>query len=164
MDSPPRWPAWLALAVVCAATSSAGCGGPLQAGPAFCGGYPPPAAPGQWQSSRVSYGPGGRLVYASDAEGNRIPDFSYAGYRHGEVTIPVVPVVMRLAPTAGDQTARIQAALDQIAARPADRRGIRGALLLAPGSYDIQGTVRVRESGVCWATIRTSGPGSFWEP
>jgi len=123
--------------------------------PAFCGGYPAAAGAGQWQSSRVYYA-SGRLTYATDSEQNRIPDYSYAGYRYGEAPIPVVPGVARLAPAAGDNTARIQQALDQVAARAPDVNGIRGALVLEPGAYEIRGTVRVNASGV---VLRGSGDG-----
>ena len=54
--------------------------------PAFCGIYPQAAGAGSWQSTRVFY-TSGRLTYASDARQNRIPDFSYAGYRYGEQPI-----------------------------------------------------------------------------
>jgi hypothetical protein len=109
---------------------------------------------GDWSSARVSYGSDGKLKYISDAEKNRIVDFSYAGYRYGEVDPPNVAVVSTLGPTSGDQTARIQKALDDVGARTPDANGFRGALLLKPGLYEIQGTVRIRQSGV---VLRGSG-------
>lgn len=63
----------------------------------------------------------------------------------------------RIGPADGDDTARIQAALDEVAARPLDGHGHRGALVLAPGVYEIAGTVRVRASGV---VLRGSGAGA----
>jgi hypothetical protein len=125
----------------------------------------PPALPsfcktlsktGDWVSTRVSYGSDGKLKYTADGEKNRIVDFSYAGYRYGEVDLPQVAEVATLAPTSGDQTARIQKALDEVGARTPDANGFRGALLLAPGHYEINGTVRVRQSGV---VLRGSGDG-----
>jgi Ricin-type beta-trefoil lectin domain-like len=123
--------------------------------PAFCSGYPPAPASGQWQSSRVFYS-SGRLTYATDSEGNRIPDYSYAGYRYGQGSIPSIPQVMTLSPASGDNTARIQAALDQVGARTPDANGIRGALVLAPGVYEIRGTLRINRSGV---VLRGDGDG-----
>jgi hypothetical protein len=123
--------------------------------PAFCGIYPQAAGAGSWQSTRVFY-TSGRLTYASDARQNRIPDYSYAGYRYGEQPIPDVAEVMRLGPAAGDNTARIQQALDQLASRAPDANGRRGALVLAPGRYEIAGTVRVRADGI---VLRGSGNG-----
>jgi hypothetical protein len=123
--------------------------------PAYCGSYPAAAGPGQWQSARASY-VSGRLAYASDAEQNRIPDYSYAGYRYGEQPVPNVPEVARLGPAPGDNTARIQQALDQVGARTPDAAGIRGALALEPGLYEIQGVLRINRSGV---VLRGSGDG-----
>jgi hypothetical protein len=124
--------------------------------PAFCRSYPPAAAAGQWQSAHVRYS-GGLLTYPADGEQNRIPDFSYAGYKYGEAALPSVPDVMRLSPAPGDNTARIQAALDAVGARPLDGQGLRGALVLAPGRYEIAGTLRVNQPGV---VLRGSGHGA----
>jgi regulation of enolase protein 1 (concanavalin A-like superfamily) len=120
--------------------------------PAFCGRYPQTDG---WQSSKVWYS-NGRLTYSTDAN-NRIPDYSYAGYRYGEKALPNVPVVTTLSPTSGDQTARIQAALDAIGGRAPDANGHRGTLQLQPGRYEIYGTLRVRQSGV---VLRGSGRGT----
>src|SRR5262249_49952829 len=124
--------------------------------PAFCDTYPQLPGVGQWQSSRVVFS-GDRLTYPADAGGNRIPDFSYAGYHYGQVSLPSVAELLRLTPGPGDNTALIQQALDQVGARPPDSRGIRGALVLAPGVYEIQGTVKIDKSGV---VLRGSGNGS----
>ena len=146
-----RAPLMMAVLVAAAAVG----GGQAAELPSFCGAYPPAPAPGQWQSSRVFYS-GGRLTYAVDAAGNRIPDYSYAGYKYSEAALPNVPEVLRLSPAAGDNTARIQQALDQVGARTPDANGIRGALVLSPGTYEIRGTVRVNRSGV---VLRGAGDG-----
>ncbi|MCB9082576.1 MAG: T9SS type A sorting domain-containing protein [Lewinellaceae bacterium] len=98
----------------------------------------------------------GCLRYVADQEGNYIADFSMAGYRNGEVPLPVIPVVMTIGPVTGDNTAHLQTALDQVGAMPPDANGFRGALLLEPGIYDVSGTVTIRESGV---VLRGSGNG-----
>jgi hypothetical protein len=71
------------------------------------------------------------LRYAADPRGNRIMDFSHAGYRGGGVALPVVPVVRRLGASAGDTTALIQAALDEVSRGPIgagiSRRGVVAA-------------------------------------
>ena len=41
-----------------------------------------------------SVGPGGKLVYAADERGNRIPDFSNCGYAGADRDIPDVPAVV----------------------------------------------------------------------
>ena len=66
-------------------------------------------------------------------------------------------VVATLTPVSGDNTERIQEALDRIGRRTPDADGHRGALRLAPGRYDIRGTLRIRHSGV---VLRGSGDGS----
>ncbi len=102
-----------------------------------------------WESAMVYKNPGtGRLVYAVDSAGNRIPDFSYAGYRNGGITPPIVPAIRTLGPMAGDNTVRIQAELDVLAALIPDANGMRGALLLTAGRYEVQGTLRITKGGI----------------
>ena len=145
------------LAVVVPAVLFGACAAVAQTTiPSFCNSYPQTPGAGQWQSSRVFYS-GGRLSYASDGGQNRIPDYSYAGYRYGAAAIPSVPEVSRLSATTGDQTARIQAALDQVGARTPDANGIRGALVLNAGTYQVNGVIRVNQSGV---VLRGSGDGT----
>ena len=43
--------------------------------------FPPPVTPGK----------DGRLAYEALAPGDRVPDYSHAGYRGGGVALPVVP-------------------------------------------------------------------------
>lgn len=75
-------------------------------------------------------------------------DFSHAGYRGGGVAPPVPPVVIRVQPGEGDDTARILAALDQAARAPSDPEGRRGAVLLEPGEFQVEGQVRLDVGGV----------------
>src|SRR3954471_8568228 len=102
----------------------------------------------------ASFGPDGKLVYASDAKGNRIMDFSSAGYRQGGVALPNVPVAATLSPTGLDDTAAIQAAIDAVSLLPQDASGARGAVLLNPGTYNISSTININASGV---VLRGSG-------
>ncbi|GAA3216126.1 hypothetical protein [Nonomuraea helvata] len=111
-----------------------------------------PAYADSWRSTLV-HRERGRLVYAEDAEHNRVPDFSHAGYRNGERPLPHLPVVRTIRPIEGDNTAHIQAALDEIAALPEHGRG---ALLLLPGRYPVSGTIYVRSSRT---VLRGSGDG-----
>jgi hypothetical protein len=101
----------------------------------------------------------GHLVYGTDAERNRIPDFSTAGYEEGDAPIPDVPVKMRVEALGDnareqDATARIQSAIEAMSHLPLDEHGIRGALLLGPGTYRIAGTINLDVSGV---VLRGSG-------
>lgn len=105
----------------------------------------------------VHSGEDGRLVYTPDYLGNRIPDFSMVGYRNG-MDIPYVPVRLELQPQQGDDTQRIQAAIDAVSAMPLDEHGFRGAVLLKRGVYEIGGTLFIRASGV---VLRGEGQGDF---
>ncbi|MBE9002084.1 LysM peptidoglycan-binding domain-containing protein [Nostoc sp. LEGE 12447] len=129
----------------------------LQTGQEICipnGSLPPT---GEWQSKRVFFGSNGKLTYTSDKEQNRIPDYSYAGYRYGEIELPNVPEVLSISPIAGDNTAHIQKALDAVSTRQPDGNGFRGALVLKPGVYELRSTIQIKASGV---VLRGSGDGS----
>ena len=98
----------------------------------------------------------GKLTYAIDQQGDRVPDYSFAGYMAGEAEIPTAPVRVRVTPIDGDNTARIQAAIDYVASLPADEHGIRGAVLLEKGKHEIAGALKIRSAGV---VLRGSGAG-----
>jgi hypothetical protein len=133
--------AWFALPVLSVALAAAGTG----AGPG-------PQARSQW----VYPGPDGKLVYKTTPAGDRIMDFSHAGYMGGGVKLPSVPVKQTVKPSGGDDTATIQAALDAVAKLP-PKDGFRGAVLLAPGTFTCSGTVKISASGV---VLRGSGSGA----
>ncbi len=99
---------------------------------------------------------GGHLVYTPDEKGDRIPDFSYAGYKNGDIPLPDVQARVTVPLRGGDATFRVQAALDYVGSLPADARGIRGAVLLEKGTYEIDGQLLIRHSGVI---LRGSGMG-----
>ena len=107
--------------------------------------YPTGAGP-----AGVSLGADGKLVYAYDAAGDTVPDFSNAGYRGGGVKIPTVAVMTTLAPVAGetDASGRIQAAIDALARMPLGADGFRGALLLRKGVYPLQKGLTIQQSGI----------------
>src|ERR1019366_2598448 len=68
-------------------------------------------------SEWVHPGPDGRLVYKTTAAGDRIMDFSTAGYMGGGVALPTVPVKRTVQPSGGaDDTAVIQTAIDAVSA------------------------------------------------
>ena len=103
------------------------------------------------------YDESGTLLYKPlDARGDRIMDFSSAGYLGGGVALPEVPAVMTIGPSGGDDSAAIQAALDAVAQRPLDSKGLRGALLLKAGKYTATKTITITASGV---VLRGSGAG-----
>jgi hypothetical protein len=108
-----------------------------------------------WNSALVRVDSVGRLSYvAANTNGDRIADFSNAGYRGGGIATPTVPVVKTLDPvTSSDDTARIQAALDAVGALPLQADGYRGALRLNAGVYFVTGTLRITKSGVVLAGV-----------
>jgi len=99
---------------------------------------------------------GGLLEYAPDAEGNRVPDFSFAGYGGGGVPLPRLPSRVVVSPAVGDSGARIQAAIDYVAKLQPDAQGFRGAVQLESGRYELAGSVEIKTSGV---VLRGSGSG-----
>ncbi len=111
----------------------------------------------QWQSNIIYSGSDGKLVYKTDNAGNRIPDFSYAGYRNSNVPIPYIAVVDSVSPVAGDNTSNIQNAINRVASRSLDANGFRGALLIKAGKYRFSGILNLNASGV---VLRGVGEGS----
>jgi hypothetical protein len=107
-------------------------------------------------SEWVRSGPDGRLTYKTLPTGDRIMDFSSAGYRGGGVALPVVPVKQTVKPTGVDDAAAIQSALDAVAKLPMVD-GFRGAVLLAPGDFQCSRTLTLNASGV---VLRGSGSGT----
>ena len=88
------------------------------------------------------------MKYRHDRKGNRIPDFSYAGYRGGGVALPHVRTERTVRPQPGDDTRRIQDAIDEVSRLPLDADGFRGAVLLERGRYQIRDNLVIRNSGV----------------
>jgi hypothetical protein len=105
-------------------------------------------------SEWVHPGPDGKLIYKTTATGDRIMDFSTAGYHGGGVALPTVPVIKTIRPSRQtDDTALIQGALNELAKLPI-KDGVRGALLLAPGVYPCSNTIVIPASGI---VLRGSG-------
>lgn len=99
--------------------------------------------------------PNSALIYHTDQFGAYILDFSYAGYMHGSTAIPDVPAVFYIEPGGTmDDGSIIQYAIDQLSSMPVDRNGIRGAILLAEGTFLIPGNLKINTSGII---LRGSG-------
>jgi hypothetical protein len=107
------------------------------------------SAKSQW----VYLNAGNKLQYKTTERGDRIMDFSYAGYMGGGVAIPAAPVKITISPSAGDNSIAIQQAIDQVAAMKLVN-GIRGAVLLKPGTYNCEKPITITASGV---VLRGSG-------
>ena len=96
----------------------------------------------------IALGADGKLTYATDSQGNRIPDFSHCGYAGGDRMIPDAPVRVVVATGQGDSTERIQKAIDYVASLPLDNNGLRGAVLLLKGRHEVFGSLRLASSGI----------------
>ena len=108
-------------------------------------------------SRLVHPGPDGKLVYdAYSDKGDRIPDFSNCGYKGGGVELPKAEVRATVDPVDGDDAANIQAAIDKVSKLPVGRDGLRGAVLLKKGKYEIADSVTIAASGV---VLRGEGQG-----
>ena len=90
----------------------------------------------------------GRMAYTPDAQGNRVPDFSFAGYMAGERAIPMAAVKVLVPVKAGDATVRIQSAINYVSKLPIGKDGLRGAVLLSAGVHEVSGTLTIPASGV----------------
>ena len=97
----------------------------------------------------------GKLTYKTLEGGDKIMDFSYAGYMGGGVSIPLVPVTITLSPSAGDNSVAIQKAIDDVSQMKMIN-GFRGAVLLKAGTYDCEKPLTINASGV---VLRGSGSG-----
>lgn len=97
---------------------------------------------------------GERLVYETDSFGNRLLDYSSCGYRNSAQPLPSVPGAVFVPWAEGDQSARIQKAIDYVSSLPADAEGRRGAVLLDKGTFTVATPLRITTSGV---TLRGSG-------
>ena len=76
-------------------------------------------------------------------------DFSYVGYQQSEKEIPDADVVVFVKWKEGDQSARIQKAIDFVSARKMDKKtGLRGAVLLDKGVFELSQPLRIQTSGV----------------
>jgi hypothetical protein len=114
------------------------------------------------QQSELVFLENGKLSYTPFAmEGqtnkvNTVPDFSYAGYMGGGVSLPTdIPIRATVTTEAGDDTKRIQDAIDAVSAL-ALIDGFRGAVLIKAGNYSINQPLEIRTSGVI---LRGEGQG-----
>lgn len=91
----------------------------------------------------------GHVIYNADSvSGDKVPDFSYCGYKASEQDIPVVAIKAVVPLVKGDATATIQAAINRVAAMPLDKDGFRGAVLLQKGTYAVEGQLKITTSGI----------------
>jgi len=100
-----------------------------------------------WQSNLMKLS-NSRLTYLPDGKGNIIPDFSAVGYHQGNKAIPEVKVVKELSPRGVNDQQQIQDAINELAKMPINKDGIRGAILLKKGTYEIPGSINITANGI----------------
>ena len=105
--------------------------------------FSPSHAANRW----INMDAAGKLMYGHTPNGDRIADFSSAGYHGGGIALPKVPEKLIVKPSGADDTAAIQAAIDKLGNMPLIG-GSRGAVALTAGTYKIGGTLRFAISGV----------------
>ncbi|MFL9483487.1 hypothetical protein ACI6Q2_11975 [Chitinophagaceae bacterium LWZ2-11] len=99
----------------------------------------------------------GRLAYKTLPTGDRIMDFSQAGYMGGGIVLPTPNVTGTLKPLQGDNTDAIQQAIDEVSKKELIK-GVRGVVLLAPGIFNCDRPITISATGV---VLRGSGPDSI---
>ncbi|WP_455585583.1 DUF6298 domain-containing protein [Bacteroides sp.] len=90
----------------------------------------------------------GKIIYSTDEKGNRILDYSYCGYRNSERDIPDVKNVVFVSWRQGDNSKRIQKAIDYVSSLVPDAEGFRGTVLLDKGTFMIEDGLCIAASGV----------------
>lgn len=114
-------------------------------------------------SSYAYYGEVGRLIQPLDELGNRVADFSAAGYKYGDQSLPDADLlfspgqIVTVAPGAGDDTTRMQNAIDQVSSLPLMSNGFRGMVQLTAGEFQTNSNLEIMASGV---VLRGVGDGS----
>jgi hypothetical protein len=104
------------------------------------------AATSEW----IRPGADGKLVYKTTPAGDRIMDFSFAGYMGGGVALPKIPVLQTIRPSGGDDDSdQIQTAIDAVSAMPM-KDGFRGAVRLAPGLIRARRPSRWPPAALCF--------------
>lgn len=94
------------------------------------------------------------VVVPSEAQSFPL-DYSQVGYKQSARPVPAAPVAIYVDWQSGDQSARIQAAIDELARRKVDKKtGLRGAILLGKGTFELSEPLRINANGI---VLRGSG-------
>lgn len=76
-------------------------------------------------------------------------DYSFCGYLQSEQPLPAAKVAVVVTPGEGDQSQRIQRAINYVSSLKVDKKtGLRGAVLLQAGTYELSAPLRISTSGV----------------
>ena len=84
-------------------------------------------------------------------------DYSTCGYRASESKIPDVRNVVYVQCKSGDNSQRIQKAIDYVASLPIGRDGFRGSVLLGKGEFQIDEPLWIKVSGIVLRGVDEKG-------
>lgn len=96
----------------------------------------------------------GKITYLPDERGNRMLDYSVCGYKGSDSPIPNVGNVVFVSAKPGDNSKRLQRAIDYVASLPEDANGFRGAVLIGTGEFELSTPLKISVSGI---VLRGSG-------
>lgn len=88
-----------------------------------------------------------KLIYIPDSLGNMIPDYSFCGYRNGDLKFPVPEIKAFVKWSDGDMTTTIQSAIDYVSSLPL-KNGLRGTIVIDTGIFKVNGQLKISSSGV----------------
>ena len=74
--------------------------------------------------------------------------FDSVGYAAGRDALPRVASIWQVRPSGADDTELLQTAIDELSARSRVMKNFRGALSLVPGTFRVEGQLRVAASGI----------------
>ena len=94
------------------------------------------------------------LPLSAQIPADGIIDYSYCGYHASEDSLPHAEAKVYVGWHEGDMSATIQRAIDRVSALPVGRDGLRGAVLLGPGTFELTERLAIEASGV---VLRGSG-------
>jgi hypothetical protein len=98
----------------------------------------------------------GKLKYRPLSNGDRIFDFSYAGYMSGGVALPAVPAQRTVRPWGDDDSVAIQTVIDEVSRLPAVK-GFRGCRASDSGPLSLRDDIAHRRKRGCASRKRLSG-------
>jgi hypothetical protein len=121
-----------------------------------------PLKSGGATSKWVYVGADGKLAYGTLPTGERLLDYSYAGYHGGGVALPTLAALdPAISPSGGDDTAAIQAEIDTVSHRTPDAHGFRGVVALAAGTFTLAGSLNISAGGVVLRGAGADGSGTL---
>ena len=86
--------------------------------------------------------------YNTEDNGNSGEAFSYCGYVSSNVPLPDVENAIYVPWAAGDNSIRIQQAIDYVSSLKSNKQGFKGAVLLGEGVFELENSLLIASSGI----------------